>query len=165
MKRKNKNKKLNIPLLFNTVASGWLVLWMVASIYPHYLAFGAEVAYMYQKDIKTSHKPILELVEVQEMSIQEHVWKIMKDEYGLSFDEMLEASAIIRCESNWYTHAINKNKDGSYDLGLWQINGGYHPDISREEAFDVYASTRYAMEIYKSWGSWDAWVCARLLNI
>ena len=97
---------------------------------------------------------------IPELSVQEHVISIMKDEYGLDWTEIADALSIIRCESRWNPYAINKNKGGSYDLGLWQINEKYH-EIERECAFDVFCSTRFAMDIYQSWGSWKAWICYR----
>lgn len=97
---------------------------------------------------------------VDNRAIEEHVWDIMTNEYGLSLQEKAKAISIIQCESRWNKMAINKNSDGSYDLGLWQINEKYHK-IGRECSFDVYCSTRYAMELYKQQG-WTPWVCSRL---
>lgn len=95
--------------------------------------------------------------EEDNRTLQEHVWDLLRDEGGLSLDEAVTAMEIIKLESRWDTYAIGVNRDGSKDLGLWQINEKYH-DISRECAFDAYCSTRYALQIYKDWGGWHAWV-------
>lgn len=90
-------------------------------------------------------------------SISEHVWEIM-DEFDLSFNEKINAVSVIQCESGWNPYAIG---DGGKSLGLWQIHRGYHPDISPEECFDVYASTRWAINKYLQDGSFEAWTCGR----
>ena len=94
------------------------------------------------------------------LSVQEHVIGIMKDEFGLSWPEIAEAISIISCESSWNEWAIGVNKDGSKDLGLWQLNEKWNKDLTRACAFDVYCSTRKAMEIYKKRGNWSAWICS-----
>lgn len=94
-------------------------------------------------------------------TLKEHVWGIMVDEYGLSFDEAQRGMAIVGCESHWNKMAINKNTNGTYDLGLWQINE-VHTEIDREQMFDVYAATRYAMELHKKQG-FTPWVCNKLI--
>lgn len=105
--------------------------------------------------------PVPKVSKMEDLSLKQHVWKLLTEEGGLTFDEAMEAMAIIKCESNWNKMAIGVNRQGlGMDLGLWQINTKYHEGkISREEMFDVYASTRYAIELYKSWGNWNAWVC------
>jgi hypothetical protein len=102
-------------------------------------------------------KPI---IEIDERSLEEHVWDILTNEYNLSMQEKIQAMGIISCESRWNKMAINKNRDGSFDLGLWQINEKYH-SIGRDCSFDVYCSTRYAMKLYQEQG-WTPWVCSRL---
>ena len=67
------------------------------------------------------------------------------------------ALKVVKLESNFNQYAINKNKDGSLDLGMWQINEKYQK-VSRKEAFDPILSTEVAYNIYKSWGnSFEAW--------
>lgn len=101
---------------------------------------------------------------LKELTNKEIVWKIMTEEYGLSFDEAINGMSIVKCESNFNPYAINKNKDGSYDLGEWQINDRIHgKSINRADSFDVYKSTRYAMELYKK-HSWNVWVCWKNLK-
>lgn len=114
----------------------------------------------YDLTLETSPRGVQQATEVKEMTVKEHVMHLLVDEGGLSFDEAVTGMAIVNCESRWDSYAIGVNKDGSKDLGLWQINEKFHgKKISRAESFDVYASTRYAVGLYKSWGGWDAWSC------
>lgn len=67
------------------------------------------------------------------------------------------ALAVMTAESHGNAYAINKNKDGSYDLGCWQLNDHWQK-FTREQAFDCKWSTDKAFEIYKKWGnSFNAW--------
>lgn len=93
--------------------------------------------------------------ENAEMSLSEHVWKLLTEEAGLSTEEALTGLMIINLESNWNPYAIG---DNGLSHGLWQIHEPSHPEVTRECKFDVYCSTRAAVKIYRDWGnSWTAW--------
>jgi hypothetical protein len=68
------------------------------------------------------------------------------------------AVRVARCESLLDPKAININKDGSKDRGLYQINDKYHPEITDEQAFDPIYATKFFCKAYKegklSW--WNA---------
>lgn len=76
-------------------------------------------------------------------------------------DEMVDADLCVKvakCESGLNPVAINANKDGSYDHGIFQINDKYHPEVSMSQAFDVEFATRFFCRAFKqgnlSW--WNA---------
>ena len=71
-----------------------------------------------------------------------------------------EAYAIIKCESNWSDVAINKNKDGSYDIGLWQLNEKWQPS-PRACKLDYKCATEQAIKIIKKSG-FRPWVCSKV---
>lgn len=75
-----------------------------------------------------------------------------------------EVEAIINCESRWDPEAKGHNRNGSYDLGLWQINS-IHKNITDAEKADYKAATKWAIEKRLRDGNWSAWVCARKLAI
>jgi hypothetical protein len=78
----------------------------------------------------------------------------------------LEAEKIIHCESRWDDQAVNdKNRNGSNDLGLWQINSIHRKQISDEGRLDYKTATQWAIEKRLRDGNWSAWVCARKLAI
>jgi len=92
-------------------------------------------------------------------SIKEKVWNIM-DEYELSFDEKIYMMTTIDCESSFDIYAVNKNKNGSYDLGITQANTATAPyEISRACSFDLYCSVRKMASYYKEKGNLRPWVC------
>lgn len=77
-----------------------------------------------------------------------------------------EADMIVNCESRWDDKAVNdKNRNGSNDLGLWQINSIHRQQISDEGRLDYKTATQWAIEKRLRDGNWSAWVCARKLAI
>jgi hypothetical protein len=75
-----------------------------------------------------------------------------------------EAWAIINCESRWRTDAVGVNTNGSYDLGIWQINS-IHKNITNADKMDYQKATEWAINKRLNDGNWSAWVCSRKLNI
>ncbi len=73
-----------------------------------------------------------------------------------------EADIIITCESRWKPDAIGVNKNGSYDVGLWQINS-IHKNITNAGKMDYKEATRWAIDKRLRDGSWRAWSCSRKL--
>ncbi len=78
---------------------------------------------------------------------------------GLSIREV---ETIINCESRWDADAKGYNRNGSYDLGLWQINS-IHKTLSDADKLDYKAATKWAIEKRLRDGSWSAWSCSRKL--
>ncbi len=118
--------------------------------------YGHPIAYSYeQKIIETAH------AETKELTLKEQVWNLLTVEGGLDFDTAINAMAIIQCESGWNKLAINKNTNGTYDIGLVQWNSGSHKEVSRECAFDVYCSVRNMVRVYKQDHNFNQWVCAK----
>lgn len=105
------------------------------------------------------------------MTIPEHVWKIMDEEFGLTLEQRIDALTMLRvCENRSYNpeaRNTNRHKDGriSTDYGLWQINDHYHIDTDKITlgcTLDVYCSTRYAMKLFINSGyRWTQWTCGR----
>jgi len=81
---------------------------------------------------------------------------------GLNPDEV---EKIVKCESNFNPQAVNnKNRNGTKDSGLWQINS-IHKRISDTDKFDYKVATKWAMAKRLHDGNWSAWYCARQLAI
>lgn len=68
------------------------------------------------------------------------------------------AVKVAKCESSLKSDAINVNKSGSTDRGIFQINDKWHPEVTNEQAFDVEFSAKFFCQAVKngqlSW--WDA---------
>jgi hypothetical protein len=67
------------------------------------------------------------------------------------------AVRVARCENpKLDPKAVNINKDGSRDRGLFQINDKWHPQVSDEQAFDPVFSTCYFCKAVKE-GNLNWW--------
>lgn len=76
-----------------------------------------------------------------------------------------QADAIVTCESRWDYKAVNnKNRNGSNDKGLWQINS-IHKNITDAEKLDYKASTKWAITKRLADGNWSAWSCSRRIAV
>lgn len=74
---------------------------------------------------------------------------------GLNVDS---ADRIISCESKFNVNAINVNKNGTIDAGIFQINS-IHKDITLQDRIDYKKATAWAIKKIKHDGGWQAWVC------
>ena len=110
-------------------------------------------------------EPLAEVAEAKtEPSMKEWVLEEVKNA-GI---DPYEAYMIINCESRWNDQAINgshNNGGNGTDLGLWQINTKYQPQVSPKEALDYKLATKYAIEIYKARGNRSAWSCAKIVGL
>lgn len=82
---------------------------------------------------------------------QEEVIELLR-EYGI---DTKIASAVITCESGWNPKAYNKNRDGSVDRGIWQINSVHQ--VPASELNDPVKATYHAIVLIKSKRSWNHW--------
>jgi len=75
-----------------------------------------------------------------------------------------EVELIVNCESRWDAKATHKNRNGSMDAGLWQINS-IHKNLTMAEKMDYKVATKWALEKRLNDGNWSAWYCARRVGI
>jgi hypothetical protein len=75
-----------------------------------------------------------------------------------------EVATIVNCESRWDPKAKGHNTNGSYDLGLWQINS-IHKNLSDKDKLDYKTATKWAIAKRLRDGNWSAWYCARRFAI
>ena len=79
-------------------------------------------------------------------TIEEMIRRIAKE-------EMVNEDLMVRialCESQLDPKAVNVNKNGTRDRGLFQINDFWWLDITDEQAFDPEWSTRWACKQVKA---------------
>ena len=69
-------------------------------------------------------------------------------------------------ESEGNRNAVNQNIDGSYDVGLWQINS-FNWDVCNggKTPCDTADNLRCAIDIYR-WGrnTWSLWTACEMCN-
>jgi len=81
---------------------------------------------------------------------------------GLSEEDAERAIRIVSCESRWNEMAVNKNRNGTSDKGLWQINDIH--GVGDKCRFSIQCSTKWAVDKVLRDGNWNAWVCAKLVK-
>ena len=70
------------------------------------------------------------------------------------------AIRVADCESKLVPSAENRNKDGSRDRGIFQINDKWHPEVDDATAFDIVLSTRFFCKAFKE-GHLDWWLATK----
>jgi len=74
------------------------------------------------------------------------------------FDNTKGLLRLSHCESRFDTLAVNRNKDGTQDNGLFQINNYWHKDMPREKAIDPYLATEWTINKIND-GGIGIWAC------
>lgn len=85
------------------------------------------------------------------------------------FPEELHAEAlkVAICESSLRSHAYNKNRDGTRDWGVFQLNDGgtlQRLGGNQSKAKDAEWNINAAYVLYQDRG-WKPWVCAKKLGL
>ena len=127
-------------------------------IYKNNLKFNSKIAASVI-GIKNNENTYSGLSKKQAMIVLE-----IKNNFG---DKLFrKAVAIAWCESRLNSTAFNKNRNGSADRGVFQLNDGGTMQglgITSKEAYDFYANIRAAKALYNNRG-WQPWVCAKKMS-
>lgn len=87
------------------------------------------------------------------------------EEMGFLNKDILIAIRIAKAESGLRPDAINKNSNGTFDIGTFQINDVHSKRISRQDRFDFIKNIKFAWTLRKEQGNWNAWsVCKSKVN-
>jgi len=100
--------------------------------------------------------PIAE--DKKDLTAEEQVRLIAKEE-GFKWPEYLVR--LMYCESSGNQYAIGVNKNGTKDLGLFQINDVHK--LSNEFRFDISSSTKWTMAMINA-GHQSAWTCDKKIT-
>lgn len=72
----------------------------------------------------------------------------------ITWEEYEKIYKIIECESGWNPEAINtKNKNGTYDRGLFQSNSIHIKTLSNENAFNFKKNIDWGINLFKRQGT------------
>lgn len=83
------------------------------------------------------------------------------EELGVDNKDILIAIRIAKAESGLRPDAIGKNSNGTYDIGLMQINDVHNKRISRQDRLNVEKNITFAYQLRKEQGNWNAWSVCR----
>ena len=77
---------------------------------------------------------------------------------GFRGASLIAAMAIVYAESNGDSGATNtRNRNGSTDRGLWQINNKAHANVSDSCAYDEHCASKEAFRISKNGTDFSPW--------
>lgn len=77
---------------------------------------------------------------------------------GFTGADLTTAVAIAGAESGFRPTVTNRNRNGSVDHGLWQINSVHGPLLRSGDWRDPYANARMAKAVFdRAGGSWSPW--------
>jgi hypothetical protein len=77
--------------------------------------------------------------------------------------ELATATAVALAESGGDPAATNRNTNGSYDYGLWQINTVHGPLLSQGNRFDPVDNAKMAYTVWQRAGNkWTPWVTYKM---
>lgn len=93
-------------------------------------------------------------------SVMERI-RIIAYQEGFRFPDYL--SRLAYCESRYDLFALNANKDGTIDRGVFQINDYWHPDVSTAQAMDLEFATKWTIEKINA-GYQHLWACDKLIK-
>ena len=109
-------------------------------------------------EVREIHKDDLELTtEPQVNDIEAYIHEV----FGEDAEDGIKI--LKECENkSMKTDAVNWNRNGSWDFGLWQINSvhGY----TQEQLSDHRFNTDVAYKIFKNRG-WSAWTCSWVVGV
>ena len=103
-------------------------------------------------------------ISKEELTIENMIKDIFKEDSGKAFK-------LLSCENERLRpNAVNVNKDGSQDLGIFQLNSNWHgfnkPVNNKRYLFDPKVNIAIAYRLYVDSGrSFKMWVCGKHLSI
>jgi hypothetical protein len=81
------------------------------------------------------------------------------EELGESNYDIMAMIRLAKCESGMRPDALNKNTNGTFDVGLLQINDVHSKRISRTDRMNFEKNIRFAYKLHQEQGSFNAWSC------
>jgi len=82
---------------------------------------------------------------------------------GINEYEITKIISVMKCESGLRPDAINKNNNGTFDLGIGQINDVHNKQISRSDRLDFVKNIDFIYKLYQEQGL-NPWTCAKKLG-
>lgn len=78
---------------------------------------------------------------------------------GKTNQEIMTMIRIAKCESGLRPDALNKNKNGTFDIGVLQINDVHSKRISRSDRMDFVKNIDFGWKLHTEQGGFQAWSC------
>ena len=160
--RYKKNKEYALLVKRNHIA-GLAVVWFFLVI--AFLILWQTIT----KTQKTSPSPLKQTVEVkvQEVIASETPCdfdpityvRCSGEKLGKSNKDIMTLIRIMKCESGGRTDALNKNTNGTFDVGVLQLNDVHNKRISRADRMNFVKNIDFGWRLHTEQGGFQAWSC------
>lgn len=122
---------------------------------------GSLVAFSVYYSTKSISRPLSQTIEVKPIEVEAKQTPFCYDpiscirdigeQVGATNQEIMTMIRIGKCESGHRENAVNVNKNGTIDRGVFQLNS-IHKDITNKDAFDFEKNIRYAWKMQQKQG-------------
>jgi len=86
------------------------------------------------------------------------------EERGFSNEDIMRAIRIAKCESTLISDRIAHEPNGTFSVGVFQINDVHNKRISRADRLDFVKNIKFAWTLRGEQKGWQAWTCSRLVK-
>ena len=133
---------------------------------------GSLIGFSLKQELRTSPEPletIVSEIKADEPPIeyyQETPLRYLRykgEQLGIDEYTITKFILVMKCESGLRPNAINKNTNGTFDLGIGQINDVHSKRISRADRLDFVKNIDYGYKLFLEQG-FNPWYCARKLG-
>lgn len=80
---------------------------------------------------------------------------------GKTNQQIMTMIRIAKCESGLRPDALNKNTNGTFDVGVLQINDVHGKRISRADRMNFVKNIDFGWKLHTEQGGFQAWSCAK----
>jgi hypothetical protein len=81
------------------------------------------------------------------------------EKLGKTNEQIMTLIRIMKCESNGRVDALNKNTNGTFDVGVLQINDVHNKRISRADRMDFVKNIDFGWKLHTEQKGFHAWSC------
>lgn len=154
-------RTLGFWLLVGTIACSWTI--HLGSVQAPISAYGESVISETRIESDTSIEPLevpqatvsAEIITTEKEQIIAYIVEVFKEDAPDAFN-------VLFCENRGLNpRAVNLNKNGTRDLGIFQLNDAYW---GGEENFDWKLNIDKAHKIFEKQG-WKPWTCSTRVNV
>ena len=134
------------------------------------VAFAGLVVKSINDTKKTSPQPVEQKKEASVVKVVEAVEtpctfdpityvRCSGERLGKSNQDIMTMIRIMKCESGGRPDALNKNTNGTFDVGVLQINDVHSKRISRQDRMDFVKNIDFGWKLHTEQGGFQAWSC------
>lgn len=147
--------RIKTMLVYSNIIIWYSLLVIMPILYPDILQLKNDYSVEVIKQAQAKTEP-----ETENKTVRERIIAVAENNSFKYTDYLLR---LAKCESQFDAKARNDNGIYGMDLGVFQWNMKYHPDIGEKCALDVECSTTETIKAIND-GHQGWWVCDRIIT-